>query len=117
LIRNLYFILLFNLGSSQVRNGEFQSLSSYLNIQDIELSKDFLIYVSNSGFIEYDYKEKSNNVISVDQGLTLNDLSEIHIDTKGNYWIGSNKGIMVWNKVDKKLKAEFEIGIKKLRVL
>ena len=63
--------------SSQVRIGEFQSLSSYLNIQDIELSKDFLIYVSNSGFIEYDYKEKSNNVISVDQGLTLNDLSEI----------------------------------------
>ena len=100
--------------SSQVRIGEFQSLSSYLNIQDIELSKDFLIYVSNSGFIEYDYKEKSNNVISVDQGLTLNDLSEIHIDTKGNYWIGSNKGIMVWNKVDKKLKAEFEIGIEKL---
>ena len=114
MIRNLYFILLFNVASSQVRIGEFKSLSSYLNIQDIELSKDFLIYVSNSGFIEYDYKEKSNNVISVDQGLTLNDLSEIHIDTKGNYWIGSNKGIMVWNKVDKKLKAEFEIGIEKL---
>ena len=45
-------------------------------------------------FIEYDYKEKSNNVISVDQGLTLNDLSEIHIDTKGNYWIGSNLSLI-----------------------
>ena len=114
MIRNLYFILLFNVASSQVRIGEFKSLSSYLNIQDIELSKDFLLYVSNSGFVEYDYKEKFNNAISVDQGLTINELNEIHIDVKGNYWIGSNKGIMVWNKIDKKLEAEFEIGIEKL---
>tara|TARA_Y100000741_G_scaffold363622_1_gene352323 strand:- start:4352 stop:6601 length:2250 start_codon:yes stop_codon:yes gene_type:complete len=114
LIRNFYFILLFNLASSQVRIGEFQSLSSYLNIYDIELSKDFLLYISNSGFIEYDYKEKFNNAISVDQGLTINDLNEIHIDIKGNYWIGSNNGIMVWGKEEKKLKAEFEIGIEKL---
>ena len=105
MIRNLYFILLFNVASSQVRIGEFKSLSSYLNIQDIELSKDFLLYVSNSGFVEYDYKEKFNNAISVDQGLTINELNEIHIDVKGNYWIGSNKGIMVCNKIDKKLEA------------
>ena len=110
----LYFILFINIVFSQVRIGEFQSISSFVNIQDIALSKDAILYVSNSGFIEYKNKEQSFNIISIDQGLAFNELNKIYADFNGNYWIGSNKGIQVWSANEKKLKEKFDLDIEQV---
>ena len=110
----LYFILFINIVFSQVRIGEFQSIPSFVNIQDIALSKDAILYVSNSGFIEYKNKEQSFNIISIDQGLAFNELNKIYADFNGNYWIGSNKGIQVWSANEKKLKEKFDLDIEQV---
>ena len=110
----LYFILFINIVFSQVRIGEFQSISSFLNIKDITLSNDAILYVSNSGFVEYKNKEQSFDIISIDQGLAFNELNKIHTDINGNYWIGSNKGIQVWSVNEKKLKEKFDLDIEQI---
>jgi len=110
----LYFILFINIVFPQVRIGEFQSIPSFVNIQDIALSKDAILYVSNSGFIEYKNKEQSFNIISIDQGLAFNELNKIYADFNGNYWIGSNKGIQVWSANEKKLKEKFDLDIEQV---
>jgi len=110
----LYFILFINIVFSQVRIGEFQSISSFVNIKDINLSNDAILYVSNSGFVEYKNKEQSFDIISIDQGLAFNELNKIHTDINGNYWIGSNKGIQVWSVNEKKLKEKFDLDIEQI---
>ena len=110
----LYFILFINIVFSQVRIGEFQSISSFVNIKDITLSNDAILYVSNSGFVEYKNKEQSFDIISIDQGLAFNELNKIHTDINGNYWIGSNKGIQVWSVNEKKLKEKFDLDIEQI---
>ncbi|MBH50345.1 MAG: hypothetical protein CMG70_00090, partial [Candidatus Marinimicrobia bacterium] len=110
----LYFILFINIVFSQVRIGEFQSISSFVNIKDINLSNDAILYVSNSGFVEYKNKEQSFDIISIDQGLAYNELNKIHTDINGNYWIGSNKGIQVWSVNEKKLKEKFDLDIEQI---
>ena len=85
MIKTLYIVLFTSLIFSQSRINEFRSVSSFMNVRDIDFSEDFLVYASPAGIVEYDFQNKNYKTISFDDGISFGKIKKIHIDSTGNY--------------------------------
>jgi ligand-binding sensor domain-containing protein len=98
---NLFFVI--TTIEAQARIGDFRSISSFANISNIVFTDSLLVGVSESGLIYFNPRNESVETVSIDEGLAFGGLSHIHIDKKNNFWIGSKKGIQVWDHRKKKI--------------
>tara|TARA_B000000557_G_scaffold96303_1_gene77832 strand:- start:1341 stop:3500 length:2160 start_codon:yes stop_codon:yes gene_type:complete len=82
-----------------------------MNVRDIDFSKEFLVYASPAGIIEYDFQNNKHKTISFDDGISFGRIEKIHIDSMGNYWIASSNKIQIWSTESSSLIQEFDLDI------
>ena len=105
------FFLILTISSSQSRIGDFESVSSFLDVRGISLYGSSLVGVSESGLLTLDTVDESIEVITIDNGLAYAGFDNIHKDKKNNLWIGSDYGIQVWNPYERVLVDQFDLDI------
>ena len=105
------FFFILTISSSQSRIGDFESISSFLDVKSISLGGRSLAGVSESGLLTLDIVDESIEVITIDNGLAYAGFENIHKDKKNNFWIGSDKGIQIWNPYEKVLVNQFDLDL------
>ena len=100
--------------NSQSRIGDFKSISSFANINNIVFTDSLLVGVSESGLIYFNITTNSSETISIDEGLSYVDLHHIHLDKKYNFWIGSDKGVQIWDSKKDILINKFDLDIENI---
>ena len=105
------FFLILTISSSQSRIGDFESVSSFLDVKSISLGGRSLAGVSESGLLTLDKVDESIEVITIDNGLAYAGFENIHKDKKNNLWIGSDNGIQIWNPYEKVLVNQFDLDL------
>jgi len=106
---NLFFVI--TIIEAQARIGDFRSISSFANTSNLVFTDSLLVGVSESGLVYFNSMNESVETVSIDEGLAFGGLSHIHIDKKNNFWIGSKKGIQVWDHRKKQLIAQFGLNV------
>ena len=112
-----YFLSIFFIiatSNSQSRIGDFQSISSFANVSSALFLDSVLVGVSESGLIFLNTEDESIKTVSIDEGLSYVGLTHIHKDRKDNLWIGSDKGIQVWDPQKNVLIDHYELDIEAL---
>ncbi|MBY0066537.1 helix-turn-helix and ligand-binding sensor domain-containing protein [Empedobacter falsenii] len=85
-------------------NVEFNKmLKNYLVLKMIRLEDKLIIGTSNNGIYVYDLKTNSYKNYNQNSGLISNTIQNIRIDSKGNAWLGTDKGI---SKIELKNKTQ-----------
>ena len=105
------FFFILTISSSQSRIGDFESISSFLDVKSISLGGRSLAGVSESGLLALDIVDESIEIITIDNGLAYAGFDNIHKDKKNNLWIGSDNGIQIWNPYEKVLVNQFDLDI------
>ena len=108
------FFFILTISSSQSRIGDFESISSFLDVKSISLGGRSLAGVSESGLLALDIVDESIEIITIDNGLAYAGFDNIHKDKKNNLWIGSDNGIQIWNPYEKVLVNQFDLDIEEL---
>lgn len=75
-------------------NVEFNKmLKNYLVLKMIRLNHKLIIGTSNNGIYVYDLIKNTYKNYNQNSGLISNTIQNINIDSKGNAWLGTDKGI------------------------
>ena len=84
MIKTLYIVLFTSLIFSQSRINEFRSVSSFMNVSDIDFSEEFLVYASPAGIVEYDFQNNNYKTISFDDGISFGKIKKISLNKLKN---------------------------------
>ena len=84
----IFFFVFVRLCLSQVKVGDWNSLTSFLQIRDVELIENTLYTATEGGILSI--KENDYSVITNINGLIGVDLLSIAKDNNDNLWIGGN---------------------------
>ena len=97
---------------SQSRIGDWNALTSYLEVRDILFIGDTIYSATEGGILELSNSEYS--VLTTVNGLEGVNISSIEIDFETNIWIGGespNGFIQVYNIKNKSSTIEFDFGL------
>ena len=97
---------------SQSRIGDWNALTSFLEIRDILLIGDTIYSATEGGILELSNNEYS--VLTTVHGLEGVNISSIEIDFETNIWIGGdspNGFIQVYNTRNRSSTMEFDFGL------
>ncbi|MAJ45381.1 MAG: hypothetical protein CMF96_11655 [Candidatus Marinimicrobia bacterium] len=84
-------ILLIAILSSQESVGSWKSYTSFHHIKSCENSSENIIYcLTDGGLIEFDFFEKTTELISINDGLTKSSNRHFQIDNQNFLWIANN---------------------------
>ena len=97
--------------SAQVRIGDMRSITSTLNVRDLDLAGNNVFMATGGGLVNYNSNTGDYTVYTKDHGLADTDLQTVHVGPKGLVWIGSNMGIQIWDPKAESIRAWFQLDM------
>ena len=104
---SIFFIFFVELSFCQVKVGDWNSLTSSLQIRDVQLIENTLYSSTEGGILSI--KENDYSVITNTNGLIGVDLLSIAKDNNNNLWVGGNSPLGFLQLYDPLIKEYFPI--------
>ena len=97
--------------SAQVRIGDMRSITSTLNVRDLDLAGNNVFLATGGGLVNYNSNTGDYTVYTKDHGLADTDLQTVHVGPKGLVWMGSNMSIQIWDPKAESIRAWFQLDM------
>ena len=97
--------------SAQVRIGDMRSITSTLNVRDLDLAGNNVFLATGGGLVNYNLNTGDYTVYTKDHGLADTDLQTVHVGPKGLVWMGSNMSIQIWDPKAESIRAWFQLDM------
>jgi len=108
----IIIFLFFSLLNAQTRVGEWNALTSVMDVRDLTVQNDTIYAVTEGGIFEI--KNNEYSVYTTIDGLEGVDLSTISMDFRSQLWIGGNSPfgfIQVYDPLNRQSINNFDFGL------